>query len=92
MRLTVEERPNTLLVPQKAVQRMQGVEAVLVVDQENRVSLRAVTLGERYQDSFIVTDGLKPGERIIVEGLQNAVPGQKVAPIEEPLGQEQKGG
>lgn len=92
VRLTVEERPHTLLVPQKAVQRMQGVEAVLVVDQENRVSLRAVTLGERYQDSFIVTDGLKPGERIIVEGLQNVVPGQKVTPIEQPLGQEQKGG
>lgn len=92
VRLVVEERPDTLLVPQKAVQRMQGVDAVLVVDRENQVSLRTVTLGERYQDSFIVTEGLKPGERIIVEGLQNAVPGQKVRPTEQPPGQDQKGG
>ncbi|MGB8719775.1 MAG: efflux transporter periplasmic adaptor subunit, partial [Desulfobacterales bacterium] len=92
VRLVVEERPNALLVPQKALQRMQGVESVLVVDRENKVSLRTVTVGERYQDSFIVTDGLKPGERIIVEGLQNAVPGQKVRPTEQPSGQEQKGG
>jgi membrane fusion protein, multidrug efflux system len=92
VRLNVEERPDTLVVPQKAVQRMQGVETVLVVDGENKVSLRTVTLGERYQDSFIVTDGLEPGERIIVEGLQNAIPGQKVTPTEQPLSQEKKGG
>lgn len=92
VRLVVEERPDTLLVPQKAVQRMQGVETVLVVDRENKASLRTVILGERYQDSFIVTTGLKPGERIIVEGLQNAVPGQKVRPTEQPPGQDQKGG
>jgi RND family efflux transporter MFP subunit len=92
VRLVVEERPDTLLVPQKAVQRMQGVDTVLVVDPENKVSLRSVTLGERYQDSFIITDGLKPGERIIVEGLQSAIPGQKVRPTEQPPGQEKKGG
>jgi membrane fusion protein (multidrug efflux system) len=92
VRLVVEERPQTLLVPQKAVQRMQGVDTVLVVDRENRVSLRTVTLGERYRESFIITEGLNPGERIVVEGLQTAVPGQQVRPTEPSPGEEQKGG
>lgn len=92
VRMVLEERPNTLVVPQRAVQVMQGVPSVLVVGDDDRVALRPVTLGERYQDFFIVTEGLKPGERIVVEGLQRAIPGQKVAPTLLPMTQERQGG
>jgi membrane fusion protein (multidrug efflux system) len=92
VRVVLEERPNALLVPQRAVQVMQGVPGVLVVGNDDVTALRNVTLGERYQDFFIVTEGLKPGERVVVEGLQRAVPGQKVRPTMPPAGQEKKGG
>jgi RND family efflux transporter MFP subunit len=92
IRVALEEKPNALLVPQKAVQEMQGVQTVLVVGKDGKVVLHTVTLGERYKDSFIVTEGLKPGDRVVVEGLQKAIPGQKVTPKEQAISQEKEGG
>jgi RND family efflux transporter MFP subunit len=92
IRVVLEERPQALLVPQRAVQVMQGVKSVLVVGPDNKVALRTVILGERYKDFFIVNEGLKPGDRVVVEGLQKAIPGQKVTPMEQPVSQEKKGG
>jgi membrane fusion protein (multidrug efflux system) len=92
VRVVLEEKPNALLVPQRAVQVMQGVKTVLVVGPDNQVALRTVTLGESYEDFFMVTEGLKAGDRVVVEGLQKAIPGQKVTPMEQPVSQEKKGG
>jgi len=92
IRVVLEERPGALLVPQRAVQVIQGVKSVLVVGPDNKVALRTVILGERYKDFFIVNEGLKPGDRVVVEGLQKAIPGQKVTPMEQPVSQEKKGG
>jgi membrane fusion protein (multidrug efflux system) len=88
IRVPLTEEPNALLVPQRAVQEMQGVQTVLVVGPENKVALHTVTLGPRFKDFFIVTKGVKAGELIVVEGLQKAIPGQKVTPKEEPTSQE----
>jgi membrane fusion protein (multidrug efflux system) len=92
VRVILEERAGALLVPQRAVQVMQGVKSVLVVGPDNQVALRSVILGESYKDFFIVTEGLKAGDRVVVEGLHKAMPGQKVTPREQPAGQERKGG
>ncbi len=92
VRVPLEDKPDALLVPQKAVQEMQGVQTVLVVGPENKVALRTVTLGERYKDFFIITEGLKAKELVVVEGLQKAIPGQKVTPKEQPIAQEKKEG
>jgi membrane fusion protein (multidrug efflux system) len=92
VRVAVEAKPDTLLVPQKSVQVAQGVSSVLVVDKEDAVALRVVTLGERFRDFFIVTEGLKAGERVVVEGVQKAVPGRKVRPTEQPINLETLGG
>jgi len=89
IRVPLKEEPNALLVPQRAVQEMQGVQTVLVVGPENKVALRTVTLGPRVKDYFIVTKGVKAGELIVVEGIQKAIPGQKVTPKEKPISQEQ---
>jgi multidrug efflux pump subunit AcrA (membrane-fusion protein) len=61
---------------------------VLVVGEKDEVSLRTVTTGGRYRDFFIVSEGLAAGERVVVEGLQRAVPGRKVTPSQEPISQE----
>jgi membrane fusion protein (multidrug efflux system) len=92
VRVVLEMRPGAMLVPQRAVQVMQGVKSVLVVGPEDQVALRTVTLGEPYKDFFIVTEGLKAGDRVVVEGLQKAIPGQKVTPAAQPVSQERKGG
>jgi membrane fusion protein (multidrug efflux system) len=78
VRLVTEEVPDAILVPQVAVQELQGAKTVLVVGEGDKVALRTVTLREPYQEFYIVTAGLKPGERVIVEGLQKARPGMQV--------------
>ncbi|MGD8541996.1 MAG: efflux RND transporter periplasmic adaptor subunit [Desulfobacteraceae bacterium] len=88
VRVVLEERPGALLLPQRAVQVMQGVQMVLVVDKDDVVALRPVTTGGRYRDFFIVAEGLAAGERVVVEGLQRALPGRKVTPSQEPISQE----
>src|SRR5499426_172917 len=80
VRAVTEEVPNAILVPQVAVQELQGAKTVLVVGDDNKVALRTVTLREPYDQFYIVSNGLKPGERVIVEGLQKVRPGMQVKP------------
>ena len=78
IRVVTAEVPNAVLVPQVAVQELQGAKTVLVVGEDDKVALRTVTLREPYQQYYIVSSGLKPGERVIVEGIQKARPGMQV--------------
>jgi len=78
VRAVTEEVRDAVLVPQTAVQDLQGVKTVLVVGDGDKVAQRTVTLREPYQQFYIVSAGLKPGERVIVEGLQKARPGMQV--------------
>ncbi|HXJ77304.1 MAG TPA: efflux RND transporter periplasmic adaptor subunit [Candidatus Methylomirabilis sp.] len=80
VRGTVEQRANAVLVPALAVQEQQGDKVVLVVDAENKVGFRPITVDERVGDLYIVTKGLKAGERVIVEGAQKVRPGMQVKP------------
>jgi len=76
----VEERPDAVLVSQLAVQEQQGAKTVMVVEAGDKVALRSVTLGDRVGDLYIVTAGLKAGERVIVDGVQKVRPGMQVKP------------
>jgi len=80
VRAKLEDRPHTVLVPQTAAQEIQGVRTVFVVGPDNTVSVRAITDGGPYGPFFIVLGGLQAGERVIVEGVQKARPGNQVAP------------
>jgi RND family efflux transporter MFP subunit len=80
VRAVVEERPNAVLVPALAVQEQQGTKIVLVVEAADKVALRPVTVSDRVGDFYIVTSGLKPDERVIVDGVQKARPGMQVKP------------
>jgi membrane fusion protein (multidrug efflux system) len=80
VRADIRTEHNALLVPQRAVTELQGGYQVAVVDDENKVSIRAVTVGERAGAQWIIADGLKPGERVVVEGVQKVRPGMRVNP------------
>ena len=68
---------NALVVPQEAVTELQGNFQVAVVDQ-NKVSIRPVKTGERIGAMWQITDGLKPGDKVVVEGVQKAREGSTV--------------
>jgi membrane fusion protein (multidrug efflux system) len=80
VRVRVAERRNALLVPQKAVQELQGLQSVLTLGPKNAVQLRSVVTGDRVGERWIVEQGLAPGDTVIVEGLQKARPGSPVTP------------
>ena len=80
VRGVVEERADAVLLPQLAVQDQQGTKIVMVVEAEDKVALRAVTLDERVGDFYIATKGVKAGDRVIVEGVQKVRPGMQVKP------------
>jgi membrane fusion protein (multidrug efflux system) len=85
VRLIVGMAEDALLIPQKAVIEQQGGSAVFVVGPDNKVSQRTVVLGPQFESSVIVTQGLKAGERIVVEGQQKARPGMPVNPSERAI-------
>jgi len=80
VRATIEQRPGAILVPQRAVQEMQGVYSVMVLAQGDTVEQRLVMPAERIGSLWVIGSGLKAGERILVEGLQKVRPGVKVHP------------
>jgi membrane fusion protein (multidrug efflux system) len=69
VRLSARTVPAALLIPQRAVTELQGSYQVAVVGGDDKVSIRNVTVGDRVGNLWIVTEGVKPGERVIVEGL-----------------------
>lgn len=76
----IETQKGALLVPQRAVNELQGRFQVAVVNPDNKVNLRWVKVGERAGPLWVIDDGLKPGERVIVEGVQKVKAGMTVAP------------
>jgi membrane fusion protein (multidrug efflux system) len=81
VRFISEIKHDALLVLQRAVQEMQSHYTVAVVDSDNKVSLRSVKVGPRVGDLWVVEEGLQPGERVVVEGVQRLKDGMTVKPV-----------
>jgi len=81
VRATVELRPGAVLVPQRAVQEMQGLFHVLVLGAGDSVAQRLVVPGERLGSLWVIASGLAAGETIVVEGLQKVRDGMRVVPV-----------
>jgi membrane fusion protein (multidrug efflux system) len=81
VRVQVDERKNALLVPQRAVQQLQNMQTVYTVGPDNKVQARPVTTSERVGDRWVIEQGLKPGDRVIVEGQLKVRPGALVQPL-----------
>jgi membrane fusion protein, multidrug efflux system len=80
IRLQLEQRSNAIVVPQKAVQQLQNMQMVYGVDANNKVVARPITVGPRVGELWVVEQGLKPGDRIIVDGQLKVRPGSTVQP------------
>jgi RND family efflux transporter MFP subunit len=71
-------RPGALLVPQKAVTELQGMYQVAVVGNDDKVNVRTVKVEEQTGSMWIIEEGVKPGERVVVEGVQKVRDGMPV--------------
>jgi membrane fusion protein, multidrug efflux system len=80
IRTIIRTRRGALLVPQKAVSELQGNYQVAVVGSDNKVQIRPVKVGERAGTDWIIEQGLKPGERVVAEGVQKVRGGMTVNP------------
>lgn len=78
-RAEIQTIPNALLIPQQAVSQLQGDNQVAVVNPDGKAEIRAVKVGETYQHMIEVTEGLKVGEKVIVEGFQRVRQGMPVS-------------
>jgi membrane fusion protein, multidrug efflux system len=70
--------PNALLIPQQAVSQLQGGNQVAVVSPDGKAEIRAIKVGPVFGQMIVVTDGLKAGEKVIVEGFQKVRQGSQV--------------
>ncbi len=78
VRFVPDSVQNALVIPQESVTELQGNFQVAVVDQNNKVSIRPVKTGERIGAMWQITDGLKPGDKVVVQGVQKAREGSQV--------------
>ncbi len=78
VRIVVEVKKSALLIPQRAVQDVQGVHQVAVIKPDETVDMRAVKVDARVGSLWIVAEGLRPGEQVVVEGGDRVRAGQKV--------------
>ena len=89
IRFVLQTQPNALLVPQRAVSELQGAYQVAVVNSESKVEIRTVQLGPQSGSQWVVTEGLKPGEMVVAEGVQKVRQGAQVNP--KPFAGDSKG-
>jgi len=75
---TTRTQQGALLVPQRAVSDLQGAYLVAVVGADNKIAIRPVKPGARVGSMWVIDEGLKPGERIVAEGMQKVKEGQVV--------------
>ena len=91
-------KKSAMAVPQRAVSEVQGRYVVAVVGPENKVAIKQVKVGERVGQLWIIDEGLKPGDKVVAEGVQKVRDGMVVspkpfgAPEQEPPKGEQKPG
>jgi membrane fusion protein (multidrug efflux system) len=80
VRASIRTQKDAILVPQRAVSELQGAYQIAALDGSNKVTIHTVKLGDTVGGEWIVTSGLKPNERVIVEGLQKVRQGMQVKP------------
>ncbi len=80
VRAQTQTKTNALVVPQRAVAELQGTYQVLVIGETNQIHVKSVKVGDQVGNGWIIEDGLKAGDRVVVEGTQKAKEGTVVAP------------
>jgi RND family efflux transporter MFP subunit len=80
VRVFIDVQHDALLVPERAVSELQGSYQVAVVDSDNKIVIRPVTVGVQTDNRWVISGGLKPGDLVVVEGTQKIRPGMHVYP------------
>ncbi|MGD8675965.1 MAG: efflux RND transporter periplasmic adaptor subunit [Desulfobacterales bacterium] len=80
VKIEVDVVKDGILIPQRCVSELQGTFSVFLVDENNKIERREVKVGPKVKDLWLITEGLKPGEKIVYEGLQLARDGVVVEP------------
>jgi membrane fusion protein (multidrug efflux system) len=95
VRVAASVRKDALLVPQRSVSEVQGKYMVAVIGADNKADIRPVKVAERVDNLWVIMEGLRPGESVVVEGIQKVRPGMPVTPktfVETPVKTEAKPG
>lgn len=96
VRSVYETAAGATVIPARAVAEMQGLYQGYVLEEGNKVALRRLTMGPRAGQEWVVKEGIKPGEKVIVDGIQRIRPGMTVeatpAPADTAVGAQQGGG
>lgn len=87
VRALLETQTNALLVPQRAVTDLQGRSLVALVGPDNKVNIRPVSTGERVGPDWVIQGPVKPGDRVVAEGIQKVRDGAVVNPVPLAKGQ-----
>ena len=86
VRLPISTQKNAIVIPQRAVQELQGTFSVFIVGPDSVAQIREVKLANRTGSDWVVSQGLEPADRIVIEGLQKVRPGSKVRPMAQAAG------
>ena len=79
--LLAPARPDAILIPEKAVQELQGLKTVYVIGADNKASVRQIKATQRLGTDWVLDSGLQAGEIVVVDGLQKVSPGATVKPV-----------
>jgi membrane fusion protein (multidrug efflux system) len=79
--MPARQNPKAILVPQKAVQELQGKQSVFVIGPDNKAIYRDISATIRVGNDWVVERGLNPGEAVVVEGIAKVKPGALVKPV-----------
>ena len=80
VKIKVEDVKDAILIPQRCVMELQGLFSVFVVDENNKVETREITVASKVGSQWLISEGLKPGEKVVFEGLQKVKDGITVNP------------
>ena len=80
VRAVIRTEERALLVPQRAVSELQGGYQVAILDADNKVTIRSVTVGPQIDRRWVIASGLNPGDRVVAEGVQKVRTGVRVNP------------
>ena len=90
VRIKVLVEKDAIMIPQRCVMEVQGLFSVFVVDANNKVETRSIEVGTKQGSDWIITKGLKPGEKVIYEGLQKVKNGGEAKPVPAQLETKEK--
>lgn len=80
IRAQIKSQDNAILIPQRAINELQGVFQVAVINEDNTASIRNVNVGSRNGSNWVITEGVNPGEKVVIEGFQRLKDGATVTP------------